>query len=525
MSGVLRGQFTFVPMDAEKIVIAYGSSRGGAEKIAKTIATGMGLTAVALNELDRRKLLTAQFAVFVISTTGNGQYPANCQAFCQEFEGCSMDLSHLRFALLALGSTYYKLFCRAGDNLLRMLQNRGAQPLIPYMRSNKASSDYGEGAITEFTTELSKALIKSCNEKESLFEMKEIAKEDVDAPPRGYTFTRILAKQLLSAPEYRPALRRYKLEIPEGVKYEAGWHVRVVPENPEKITRDVIKKFDLNPDTVLQVTDPTGTALVPEKVTIYQLFKRFVDLNCKVTRRLLDTCGKKNTKAPTVGQFLISEYDKPFENVCDLVNMLPLIEPRTFSVASEKEDCAELVIVDRWIGELQGLATGYLSCDETTRVAVSFVEGAFSYPVVPDTSMLITALGSGIAPVMSILEHRKKEIAGKCFVFYGLRHRDSSPVIIEELEQYKKDGVIDELFLCVSREGRRQHVDVALKENAAKVWEIWENMATELFYCGPPDGYDNVREALVHLATLAGNNTRTNALYICSRHKLNVEAY
>ena len=200
-------------------MIAYGSSRGGAERVAKTIATSLGLTAVPLNEFDRKKLLTAKFAIFVISTTGNGQYPANCQAFCQDFEGCSMNLSHLRFALLALGSTYYKLFCRAGDNLLRMLENKGAQPLIPYMRSDKAAPDYGEGVLKEFSTKLMVALTKSGNEKESSLEIKEIPHEDVDLPPRGFTFAPVLEKQLLSSEGYKPALRRYKVALPKGVKY------------------------------------------------------------------------------------------------------------------------------------------------------------------------------------------------------------------------------------------------------------------------------------------------------------------
>ena len=506
-------------------MIAYGSSRGGAERVAKTIATNLGLTAVPLNEFDRKKLLTAKFAIFVISTTGNGQYPSNCQAFCQDFEGCSMNLSHLRFALLALGSTYYKLFCRAGDNLLRMLENKGAQPLIPYMRSDKAAPDYGEGVLKEFATKLMEALTKSGNEKESSLEINEIPHEDVDLPPRGFTFAPVLDKQLLSSEGYKPALRRYRVALPPGVKYEAGWHVKVVPENKASLAQSVIDKFGFKGEMTVEVKDPTGTTLIPEKVTVFQLFKRYIDLNCRVTQRLLEHCGKKETKAATVAKFLLEEYDKTGESLCDFVNMLPLIEPRTFSVASEREEGADLVVVDRWIGDVPGFATGYLSDEETTRLSVAFTEGLFAYPVVPDTSMIVVGLGSGIAPVLSILERRKKNVGGKCFVFFGVRYHDAAAVVIQELEQYKKDGVIDELFVCISREGEKQHVDDVIKKNAEKVWQLWEPFETELFYCGTPKGYDTVRECLTQLATTCGNQTRTNAVFMCSRHKLNVEAY
>jgi sulfite reductase alpha subunit-like flavoprotein len=122
-------------------IVAYGSARGSSEQIAKGIAGSLGVEAVALNQLDLKVLQRAPLAVFVCSTINNGNVPRNADLFFRKLEAArSIGLGGVRFALLALGSSYYSTFCRAGDALYKMLIDRGAAPFVAYVRPDAISA-------------------------------------------------------------------------------------------------------------------------------------------------------------------------------------------------------------------------------------------------------------------------------------------------------------------------------------------------------------------------------------------------
>jgi sulfite reductase alpha subunit-like flavoprotein len=178
-------------------VVAFGSSRGASERAAKAIASSLGVTAVALNSLSLTTLAQAEFAVFVISTIGNGNYPKNAEKFCQGLERAGIDLSRLRFALLALGSTFYTHFCQSGELLHKMLTERGAEPFVGYVRSDKAAADLGVGAIDKF---IRGTIAKE--KKENAIQFTPIGPESVALPPITFQTVPITDRELLSAPGY-----------------------------------------------------------------------------------------------------------------------------------------------------------------------------------------------------------------------------------------------------------------------------------------------------------------------------------
>lgn len=115
-------------------LLAYASQTGFAEELARRSArfladAGTPTRAVALGELSPAMLQQAPRALFVVSTTGEGDAPDSAAPFVRKLLGRSMSLPALPFAVLALGDRDYRNYCAFGHQLHRWLAHQGATPL------------------------------------------------------------------------------------------------------------------------------------------------------------------------------------------------------------------------------------------------------------------------------------------------------------------------------------------------------------------------------------------------------------
>ena len=115
------------------ILVAHASQTGLAEELA--LATARALTAggaaVTLKPLADLTLsdLTGR-ALFLASTTGEGDAPDSARRFIRDLMGQSPDLSGLTYGLLALGDRSYADYCAFGRSLDAWLSGCGARPLF-----------------------------------------------------------------------------------------------------------------------------------------------------------------------------------------------------------------------------------------------------------------------------------------------------------------------------------------------------------------------------------------------------------
>lgn len=121
---------------AARFLILYGSQRGQAQSIAEEIceqAAVYGLTAdISCLSNQNKYNVDSEIrpVVFVVSTTGDGDPPDTAQKFVRRIKNKSLPhdhLSHLRYALLALGDTNYANFCNGGKTIDSLLQRLGAK--------------------------------------------------------------------------------------------------------------------------------------------------------------------------------------------------------------------------------------------------------------------------------------------------------------------------------------------------------------------------------------------------------------
>lgn len=117
----------------EPVLVAYASQTGFAEELANATAKTLAEAGapVSLRELPTVTAadLTGR-ALFVVSTTGEGDAPDPARAFIRDVMTDEARLPDLRYGLLALGDSSYAGFCAFGRDLDAWLTRSGAAPLF-----------------------------------------------------------------------------------------------------------------------------------------------------------------------------------------------------------------------------------------------------------------------------------------------------------------------------------------------------------------------------------------------------------
>ncbi len=121
-------------------LVAYASQTGHAEALAmrtaqQLSAAGVGVSCLALNQLQPHTLTKYQQLLWVVSTYGEGEAPDNGARFITQLAGTN--LTGMRYAILALGDSSYKYFCAFGHQLHHALQHAGAKAACDLIEVDK----------------------------------------------------------------------------------------------------------------------------------------------------------------------------------------------------------------------------------------------------------------------------------------------------------------------------------------------------------------------------------------------------
>ncbi|MDN3646222.1 cytochrome P450 [Pontixanthobacter aestiaquae] len=551
-----------VPSHGTPLLVLYGSNLGSSESFARELAQKAEFSGfdVTLAELDTfaRKLPT-EGAVAIACSSYNGMPPDNAAKFVdwlEESTPAETKLDGVSYLMLGCGnSDWAATFQDVPRKIDAALEAFGAKRIVETQELDARGDvdtqfhDWLDELMPKLGEEFGLDLVGGSDEiAEPLYsvEVTQSITANTVAGRLGAREVEVLGNTELkdtSQGEGR-STRHIEVRLPDGMDYQPGDHLCVVPLNDDAVVDRLLKRFRLERDTYVRIesrSEMRGPFPSGSTFSVYNLAQTAGELQAVATRRdiamLARYCECPNSRTalealaqPTADGGTDAYTTQVLEKrksvldiledypACDLplavfLELIPFLSPRYYSISSAPSytpgTCSITVGVTRGPalsgkGEFKGTCSTYLAGlkpGEKFQAVIKRPTSDFRLPDDLSRPIIMVGPGTGIAPFRGFLQqrdHLRKDGAelGDALLFFGCRHPDYDYLYREELEDYGKRGVAD-IFAAFSRhEGSRTYVQDLITREAERVWALIDQGA-RIYICGDGARMEpDVREAL-----------------------------
>lgn len=542
------------PQHHTPLLVLYGSNMGSSEELAQRIAgdgeaQGYVTTVAPLD--DHVGKLPQEGGLVIVTSSYNGKPPDNAVRFCEwlETDEFAAACQGVRYTVFGCGNRDWATTYQAIPQLIdSKLAAAGATRL--YARGEADARDDFFGDFQSWYEPLWAELATAFGlndpgtppaAKAPLFQVELVSAKHANpfiagfgAQPMRVLQQRELQNHSGDHPSTR-STRHIELALPEGVTYQTGDHLGVIPRNHLPLVERVLTRFGLDKDVVIQLrkTGSGKTALpLDQPITVSELLSTYVELQEVTTQQQIETlakytecppekmkllalAGEGETDDDAARAFYRAEVLTKRKSLLDLLEeypacalpfnlyleMLPTLRPRYYSISSsplhDPQRCTITVgVVDAPArsgrGQYRGVCSNYLAQKRTDHEVHAFVrdnQSAFRLPADPMTPLIMVGPGTGLAPFRGFLQERailkqQGHAVGPSLLFFGCRHAEQDFIYADELVEFAEQGVTT-LVTAFSRQDPAQKVYVQQRilEQKEAVWTLLEQGAT-IYICG-----------------------------------------
>mmetsp|Transcript_4430 Transcript_4430/g.9545 ORF Transcript_4430/g.9545 Transcript_4430/m.9545 type:complete len:1182 (+) Transcript_4430:140-3685(+) len=344
---------------------------------------------------------------------------------------------------------------------------------------------------------------------------------------------RLTKKIRLTPGEYNRDIFHLEFDISDtDIQYRIGDALGVYPENDEAEVDAFIREYGLNPNEFVSFPSRDGQVEIKSVRNILlselDLFgkpsKRFYcALSSFATSRyenlkLLHT-GTDDSEQFKLGTYetvrfsdLLLQYRSAKLTIKDLIEIVPRIQARHYSIASSQKlhptSVHLLIVAVDWVTpsgkKRYGAATRYLNsldASKQPRVTVDVISSVLRLPETHDSALILTGLGTGLAPFRAFVQERKwlKEqghAVGPIRLYFGARHRREEYLYGDEWDAYQAEGLVD-LCLAFSRDQPEKiYVQTRMNEDKLVLRKLLAENDAHAYMCGPVWPVPDVSKAL-----------------------------
>ncbi|XP_030372834.1 NADPH-dependent diflavin oxidoreductase 1 [Scaptodrosophila lebanonensis] len=559
-----------------RLLILYGSQTGTAQDVAEQLwreskQWGLDGPVLGFDDYEIQQLVEERLVIFVVATTGDGVEPDNMKRAWRFLLKRSLppdSLSGLQFACLGLGDSSYPKFNYAAKKLHKRLQNLGAEMLCPVGLCDD-QHDHGHLGTSlpwseSLWTTLSQNLtLKQCTEHTKI---EHLHKWDLKVLP-GYcqaldeerlqwTQKTLPIKLKLgentrtTTPDHFQDVRflRFSYADEAAITWQPGDIVDLQPQNsPEKVS-DFFEllsehKLEFNEQTVVQVSSAHKDMPLPiaytKPIPLKYAAKYIWDLTAKPRQRFFEVLSQDcddeleqekllEFSSPQGLDDLIAYVNRPRRTLLEvlqdfrhasakltlskLFEMMPLIQPRSFSIASDASTCSLdlLVAVVNYKTILQvprlGLCSNWLkTLQPGVEINGSIKPGTMGLPKDLTIPLIMVGPGTGIAPFRSVVQNRlhaqqSGDKVGTLLVFFGCRNKKHDFHFEDDFIAWRKANIV-EPFFAFSRDGEHKvYVQHLIKREAVRLEPLLRQQNAHIYVSGSSNSMPKaVKEAFIEV--------------------------
>ena len=458
--------------DLAPLLLVWSSQTGFARELAERSAEALRAAGVpvrlrGLHEVDAALLGSSARALFIASTTGEGDPPDHALPFLRRVMTASPSLGQLQYGVLALGDRSYDNFCAFGHQLDDWLRQQGAHPLFDAVQVDNADP----AALRHW--------------QQLLGQLGGGASELPDWSPAEYQSWTLLQRRHLNPGSPGGPVYWLRLQPPTGstVQWQAGDIAEIGPQHAEASARAWLQTHGVAATTVLE----DGTPLL-----------------ARVARSHLPD-------ALDAG---------------DLPALLAALQPlphREYSIASVMADGAVELLLRRQLRAdgTPGIGSGWL-CDHAAIGAplqLRLRRNDNFHGVAADVPLLLIGNGTGIAGLRAHLHERARSGAHRTWLLFGERTAAHDFHFGEELQAMQADGTLTRLDAVFSRDGgAHRYVQDRLLAEAATLRQ-WVDDGATILVCGSLQGMAPAVDAVI--SRVLGAQAK-EALQLAGRYRRDV---
>jgi sulfite reductase (NADPH) flavoprotein alpha-component len=323
----------------------------------------------------------------------------------------------------------------------------------------------------------------------------------------------ILVNELLTGPASEKETIHIEMELAEGMTYEPGDALGVIPAYSDEAVSDLLKAlgFDGSEKVVEPVKGTAGNEItvreaLTSKLGIGKLARGAVNQYAKLAgestpdglKALLGTENKAAAEEYVWGREfidLVTDFPGIIKDPQELFNILQRLMPRMYSIASSQTAhpgqvhlTVRVVLYDAHGRKRQGVTSGMLG--ERAPVGGTlpvFLDknDHFRLPEDSSTPVIMIGPGTGIAPFRAFLEHREAlGHTGPNWLVFGDQRAASDYLYKEQFEGMHTSGLITKLQTAFSRDqATKIYVQDRLREASDELFD-WLERGAHFYVCG-----------------------------------------
>lgn len=508
----LPPQLTTHTTAVKKITLVYGTETGNSKKLATELAgvakkKGIQVKLGDLSQYKPKDLAKEEYLFVVISTQGEGEPPILAKKFYDYIHENELNLSNIKFGVLALGDSTYPQFCKTGEDVDTRFEVLGAERIIPLKRCD---IDYEEDAHRWLDH-----IFEVVQNKEAGTSQATPAKASSGRKKyQGKVSAIINLNDITSDKE----TYHIEIETEEPIAYRPGDALGVIPFNPKSVVEEIIGLIGIDPGKQIQTTRVTASAeeLLHQHLNISYLLKTTVAQYAQITGQDIP-----ETRLSLLDLLRIYPV-KNAEEFEDIIKVLTVQAPRLYSVSSSPEAHgdseihitvakSEFFINDK---KQNGLCSGFLSEFEEDGTVEFYIQEAKHFKL-PETAkdVIMIGPGTGIAPFRSFLWERDATGAeGRNWLFFGDRNFVSDFLYQSEFQDFLKTGALTNLDLAFSRDtAEKVYVQHRLQQKSSEIFQ-WLEGGASVYVCGAKEPMSkDVEETLLHIIQHEGKRNEDEA--------------